>query len=144
MDELSYKLVNSDEELNGAFEVRRRVFIEEQGVSEDMGLDGHDREALHMVVEEEGRIVGTARVMFLAEGKAKIERMAIVKLFRRRGIGRNIISFLLEELRSRQVKQVILHAQYSVIDFYRSCGFEESGLPFWEAGIKHIKMHRKP
>ena len=144
MDALNYKLVNNDEELNGAFEVRRRVFVEEQGVSEDVELDGHDREALHMVVEEEGRVIGTARVMFLAEGKAKIERMAIVKLFRRRGIGRNIISFLLEELRSRQVKQVILHAQYSVIDFYRSCGFEESGLPFWEAGIKHVKMQRKP
>ena len=23
------------------------------------------------------------------------------------------------------------------------CGFEESGLPFWEAGIKHIKMQRR-
>ena len=144
MDELNYKPVNNDEELNGAFEVRRRVFVEEQGVSEDVEIDGHDREALHMVVEEEGRVIGTARVMFLAEGKAKIERMAIMKLFRRRGIGRNIIFFLLEELRSRQVKQVILYAQYSVIDFYRSCGFEESGLPFWEAGIKHVKMQKKP
>ena len=144
MDELIYKLVTTDEELSEAFEVRRRVFVEEQGVSEDVELDGHDREALHMVVKERRRVVGTARVMFLADNKAKIERTAIVKPFRRRGIGRNIISFLLEELRSRQVKQVILHAQYSVIDFYRACGFEESGVPFWEAGIKHIKMHRKP
>ena len=143
MNELNYKLVNNDEELNGAFEVRRLVFVEEQGVSKDVELDGHDGEALHVVVKAGKRVVGTARVMFLPGNKAKIERMAIRQPFRRRGIGRNIVSFLLEELKNRQVKQVILHAQYSVIGFYKSCGFDESGLPFWEAGIKHVKMQRK-
>ena len=143
-NKFDYKLVTTDEELSGAFEVRRRVFVEEQGVSEDIELDGHDREALHMVVKEGGRVVGTARVMFMDDNKAKVERAAILKPFRRRGIGRNMISFLLEQLRSRKVKQVVLHAQYSVIDFYKSCHFEESGSPFWEAVIKHVKMQRKP
>ena len=143
MGKLNYKLVTSDRELEGAVEVRRRVFIEEQGVSEDLELDGHDREALHMVVEDGDRVIGTARVLFPAAGQAKIERMAVLKPFRRRGIGRKIISFLSEELSNRQVEQLILHAQYSVIAFYKSCGFEETGSPFWEAGIKHIKMQRQ-
>ncbi len=142
MDNLSYQLVTSDRELQDAFEVRRQVFVEEQGISEDLELDDYDREALHMVVEHGKRVIGTARVLFPVASQAKIERMAVLKHYRRQGVGSGIICFLNEELRNRQVEQVILHAQYPAIPFYKSCGFEESGPPFWEAGIKHIKMER--
>ncbi len=140
MGKLSYKLVASDRELKGAFEVRRQVFVEEQGISEDIELDDYDREALHMVVKDGEKIIGTARVLFLAANQAKLERMAILKPFRRKGIGSRIIAFLNEELRNRQINQVFLHAQYPVVAFYKSCGFKESGSPFLEAGIRHIKM----
>ena len=142
MDKFHCKLVASDRELKEAIEVRKKVFVEEQGVPEDMELDGLDSQALHMVVKDGERVIGTARVMFLSDRQAKIERMAILKPVRRKGIGRGIISFLNEELKNKQVKQVILHSQYSAVGFYKSCGFEESGLPFFEAGIKHIKMQR--
>jgi len=143
MDKVSYKLVTSDSELEAAFEVRKQVFVEEQGISEDLEIDGHEEEALHIVVKDGERVIGTARVLFPAASQAKIERMAVLKPYRRQGIGGGIISFLNEELRSRQVEQVILHAQYSAIPFYRSCGFEESGSSFWEASIRHIKMERQ-
>jgi len=143
MGKLSYKLVTSDRELKAAFEVRLQVFVEEQGISEELELDDLDQEALHMVVKDGERVIGTARVLFLTANQAKIERMAILKPFRRRGIGKGIMSFLNEELRNKQVEQVVLHAQYAVVAFYKSCGFEESGLPFQEAGIKHIKMERQ-
>ena len=143
MGKLSYKLVTSDRDLKEAFGVRKKVFVEEQGISEDIEFDGCDSEALHMVVKDGERAIGTARVQFLTPSQAKIERMAVLKPFRRRGIGSEIISFLNEELRNRRVEQVVLHAQYSVVDFYKSCGFEELGSPFWEAGIKHIKMQRR-
>ena len=61
---------------------------------EDVELDEYDREALHIVVKEGRRIVGVAMVVFLADNKAKAERMTIRKFFQRREIGRNTISFL--------------------------------------------------
>lgn len=143
MNEFIYKFAENERELKEAFEVRKRVFVEEQSIAENLELDDHDREALHMVVKDGERVVGTARVLFLANNQAKIERMAILKPFRRKGIGRRIISFLNEELIKRQVEQVVLHAQHTVVDFYKSCGFEKSGSPFWEAGIKHIKMQKQ-
>ena len=143
MDELSYKLVASDSELKEAFEVRKKVFVEEQGIAEYLEFDGNDEQALHMVVMDGERVIGTARVLFLATNQAKLERMAILKPFRRKGIGRRLIYYLNEDLSKRQVAQIVLHAQYSVVAFYKSCGFEESGSPFWEVGIKHIKMQRQ-
>ena len=143
MKELIYKFVENERELKGAFAVRRQVFTEEQNVPEELEFDRDDGEALHVVVKDGERVIGTARVLFLANSQAKLERMAILKPFRRRGIGRGIISFLNEELKNRGVAQVILHAQCAAAAFYESCGFAESSSPFWEVGIKHIKMQKR-
>ena len=143
MERADYKLVASDEEREGAFEVRRRVFIEEQRVSGDLVFDHRDGEALQMVVLDGERVIGTARVRFPARKQAKLERMAVLKPFRGRGIGKGIIAFLNGELKDRGVEQVVIHAQYEALEFYRSCGFEESGRPFQEAGMKHMKMRRR-
>lgn len=142
-DNLEYKLVTDDSEMKAALEVRRRVFVEEQGISEKLEMDGDGPEVLYMVVINNKEIVGTARIKFLADQRAKLERMAVIKQLRGAGIGRRIVSFLNEELKKMGREQIILHAQYPVIAFYRSCGFQETGLPFLEAGIKHIKMEKK-
>jgi predicted GNAT family N-acyltransferase len=143
MSEFSCKLVTDDVELQNAFEVRRQVFVREQGISEDLVFDGHDREALHMVVRDGERVVGSARVRFLADNQAKLERMAILKHYRRKGIGREMLLFLNAVWKDKQVQQVIIHAQLEVVPFYKLCGFDELGLPFREAGIEHIKMHKR-
>ena len=140
MLKINCKLVENDNELKEAFQVRKRVFVEEQGISEVLELDGYDSEALHVVVQYGETTIGTARVLFPNPGVAKIERMAILKTFRRKGIGSRIISFLKEELKGKKVNKVIIHAQCSAAPFYKSCGFVESGVPFSEAGIPHIKM----
>ena len=143
MSKFIYKLVTGDVELQEAFELRRQVFIQEQGISEDLVFDGHDREALHMVVKDRERVIGTARVQFLAGNEAKLERTAVLKHYRRKGIGREMLLFLDAVWKDKQVKQVIIHAQFEVVPFYKTCGFDELGLPFWEAGIKHTKMRKR-
>ena len=143
MEKLRYKIVESGHELKGAFAVRRKVFVEEQGISQDIQLDSHDDEALQMVVKDGDRVIGTARVLFPAPNVAKIERMAILRPFRRKGIGSGMVSFLNEELKNRQISKAVLHAQHSAVAFYKSCGFVELDTPFYEAGIIHLRMERK-
>jgi predicted GNAT family N-acyltransferase len=142
MSKFSYKLVTGDVELQEAFEVRRQVFVWEQSISEDLVFDGHDKEALHMVVKDGQKVIGSARVQFLTDNQAKLERMAILKHYRRKGIGREMLLFLDTVWKDKQVQQVIIHAQLEVVPFYKLYGFDELGLPFREAGIKHIKMRK--
>jgi len=143
MSKFSYKLVTGDVKLPEAFKVRRQVFVQEQGISEDLTFDEHDREALHMVVKDGRRVIGSARIRFLGDNQAKLERMAILKRYRRKGVGREMLLFLDTVLKDKQVQQVIIHAQLEVVPFYKSCGFHEEGLPFEEAGIQHIKMRKQ-
>jgi len=143
MSKFSYKLVTGGVELQEAFEVRRQVFVREQNISEDLVFDGHDREALHMVVKDGERVIGSARVQCLTDNQAKLERMAILERYRRKGIGKEMLLFLDTVWKDKQMQQVIIHAQLEVVSFYKLCGFDELGLPFQEAGIKHIKMRKQ-
>jgi predicted GNAT family N-acyltransferase len=143
MSKFSYKLVTGGVELQEAFEVRRQVFSGEQSISEDLVFDGHDREAQHMVVKDGERVIGSARIQFLTDNQAKLERMAILERYRRKGIGKEMLLFLDAVWKDKQVQQVIIHAQLEVVPFYKLCGFDELGLPFQEAGIKHIKMRKQ-
>jgi predicted GNAT family N-acyltransferase len=140
MNDLEYKFVENENELRQAIKVRKRVFVDEQGIPEDIDIDGQDSSALHMVVQNSDTAVGTARVLFVAPDVAKIERMAVLKAFRRKGIGGNILLFLIKELKNKSVRKVVVHAQSRAASFYESCGFNESGKPFNEVGIPHIKM----
>jgi len=143
MKKPSYTLVESDRDLEGAFEVRKEVFVEQQGIPESIVFDNLEGEAMHILVRVGDQATGTARIRFLGARQAKLERMAVLKTFRNKGIGKGIISFIIENLRSKQVEKVVLHAQQEVVEFYRKCGFKQKGSPFWEAGIKHVKMERR-
>ena len=142
MDNLRYKLVENNKELEDALNIRRKVFMEEQGVSEALEVDGNDSSALHVIAKNGDIAVGTARVRFLNKQQAKIERMAILKPSRGTGIGKGIITFLEEELKKRGIEQIVLHSQYYAIDFYKKFGYKETGLPFLDADIKHITMEK--
>jgi len=122
--------------------VWRQVFVAEQGIPENLVYDGNDRDARHMVVKDGERVIGAARVRFLEAGQAKLERMAVLPPFRHLGIGKEMIDFLVGELRGEGINNLVLHAQHQVIEFYQTCGFNPVGLPFAEAGIKHQKMER--
>jgi len=142
MGNLRYKLVENNEELEEALDIRERVFVEEQGISETLEIDGNDSAALHVIAKNGDIAVATARVRFLSKWQAKMERMAILKSSRGSGIGKGIIAFLEEELKKRGVEQIVLHSQYYVIGFYKKCGYKETGLPFLDADIKHITMEK--
>jgi predicted GNAT family N-acyltransferase len=143
MSKFSYKIVTGDVELQESFEVRRQVFVREQGISEDLVFDGHDSKALNIVVRDGKRVIGTARVQFLNNNQAKLERMAILEHYRRKGIGKELLLFLDTVWKDKQVQQVIIHAQLDVVPFYKLCGFDELGLPFQEASMKHIEMRKQ-
>ena len=142
MTNIHYKLVETDEELEAALELRRQVFFMEQGIAESLVCDAQDREALQIIAKSGSAIIGTARIRFLGDNRAKIERMAVIRGWRRRGIGRGIMTFLTAELKRRCVDKAVLHARYDVVYFYKPMGYGINGAPFEEVGIKHLPMER--
>lgn len=120
--------------------LRRRVFIEEQGVPEDLEWDEADAAALHALARlSDGTPVGTARM--LANGQ--IGRMAVRADWRRRGIGAVLLQALLKAAAERGQDTVWLNAQLQAQPFYRHHGFHAIGPIFDDAGIPHRRMSRR-
>ena len=126
-----------------AYSVRKRVFIEEQGVPEEMELDECDPLAQHALAYLDSECIGTARLVTLPGNIGKvgrIGRMAVLPMHRRQGIGGDLLRALLELSKSQGITQVELHAQLSAIPFYEQFGFIAQGDIYDEAGIAHRDM----
>lgn len=129
-------------DLEAAFDVRRKVFCVEQGVSEAVETDGLDSACAHYLLRRGGAAVGAARVRPLAPGAAKIERMAVLRPHRGAGLGARLMRRLLHDLEKAGIDKAVLHAQLRAVPFYAGLGFTTSGAPFDEAGITHVAMER--
>lgn len=119
--------------------LRFAIFVGEQNVPSGIELDDMDEKCMHAVAYDvDNKAIGTGRL--LPDGH--IGRMAVVKEWRRRGIGAEIMAALVAEARSRGHKQVVLSAQLQAAEFYRELGFVAEGKVYPEAGILHQKMVR--
>ena len=144
MEELTVKLVETEEEMEGALSVRFRVFVAEQQVPMDEELDEFDASATHAIVLSQGEVVATGRIVYGNEDSAaRIGRMAVDMEWRRKGLGGQLLTFLEEEAASRNVSTYILNAQEYVKQFYANHGYVELGETFLEADIVHILMRKE-
>jgi len=119
--------------------LRFAIFVGEQNVPPGIELDEMDEKSLHaLAFDAAGRPIGTGRL--LPDGR--IGRMAVVKEWRRRGVGADLLEALVEEARRRGFREVKLSAQLQAAEFYRVHGFVAEGKVYEEAGILHQAMRR--
>ena len=143
MEDLVVKLVETEQERQGAFDIRIRVFVHEQGVPPEEELDRDDDIAIHAIALLRGEPVGTGRLVRMESGEAKIGRMAVEQAQRRGGIGGRILERLEDAGRQQGMAEAILHAQTYVKSFYASHGYVEEGDVFMEVDIEHIQMRKR-
>lgn len=84
------KVVETDEELMDAFSVRKKVFIDEQNVSEEEEIDQFESSSTHFVAYENGQPIGAGRFREL-DGYGKVERICVLKEYRKSGAGKAIM-----------------------------------------------------
>jgi predicted GNAT family N-acyltransferase len=130
-------------ELEGAQQLRVRVFCGEQGVSEPAELDGLDDEAIHLVAMDHGKVVGTCRLRILGD-EAKLERMAVAQDFRDIGLGLRLAEESETEARREGAVRMVLHSQVRARGFYEAAGYAATSEDvFLEEGIEHLKMEKE-
>jgi predicted GNAT family N-acyltransferase len=129
-----------------AAEIRTEVFVKEQGIPAELEWNETDKVCVHVLVYCEtassSKAVGTGRLIApeKANGPAKIGRMAVLKDYRRQGIGDDIMQALIEHAFDAGYETIELSAQAYVQGFYASHGFVVKGELYEEVGIPHQKM----
>jgi len=121
-----------------AREIREKVFIVEQKVDENDEFDEFENLSKHYLIFDEKKAVGTARWRHIGD-KVKLERFAVLKEYRGKQIGDQILKAVLDEVLPLK-KTIYLHAQLKAIPFYERRGFIKVGEMFSECDIDHYKM----
>ena len=130
-------------EIAAALELRRVVFVEEQGVTLAEDLDGRDDEALHLVaVEDDGTVIGTCRLLPAGE-KIKLGRMAVTTSARRRGIAAALLEAADAQAVALGGRRIVLAAQTYATALYERAGYTPCGDVFLDAGIEHRRMEKR-
>jgi predicted GNAT family N-acyltransferase len=128
-----------DRELAAALALREEVFCGEQGVSLAEERDGRDDEALHLVIVDDGVVVGTCRL--LAEGTTvKLGRMAVTRSRRGLGLARTLLTEADAQARALGAERIVLAAQLGAQTLYDRAGYGAYGDVFLDAGIEHVMM----
>jgi ElaA protein len=147
MDPPEVFLITTAEEMRQALSVRRRVFIEEQQVPENLEIDEHDGDpalvttALHVLARLDGEPFATGRLLLAApDGRLHIGRVAVLPEHRGQGFGRAVMQALHDLARERAATSVTLAAQLHAIGFYERLGYKAHGDVFLDAGIEHRWM----
>lgn len=93
---MKIKRITTEIDLQAALEIRKAVFIEEQQVPESDEFDQFDTledQCGHVLVFHENQPAGTGRVR-IVNHTGKLERICILKPYRKYGLGKVIISEL--------------------------------------------------
>ena len=123
-------------------QIRDLVFIDEQEVSPEEEFDEFEPSSRHFIALMNGRPAGTARWRLTEKG-IKLERFAVLKEYRKFGVGMALVKQVLEDVLAEipAPSLIYLHAQSHAIPFYEKCGFAAFGEVFSEANILHRKMY---
>jgi predicted GNAT family N-acyltransferase len=132
----------SEEDMQAAKDVRRRVFVEEQGVPPEIEMDEYDEGAIHVLCSVGVEVVGTGRLVLMPDGM-KLGRVAVLPRHRAAGLGTMIVMWLLDRAAQQGCGRVYANVQVGARAFYERLGFAAVGETFTEAGIEHVRMERR-
>ena len=132
----------TNDELYGILQLRVEVFVVEQNCPYQ-DLDGKDRQAMHLFVEDNGVIVGVLRI--LPEGVGfddmAIGRLIVRKSYRGKGLSRMLMKkamkYIICDLDKDRIR---LSGQAYLTNFYTGLGFKKVSDCYLEDGIEHFEF----
>lgn len=124
-------------------EVRKTVFVAEQGYTLQEEFDECDNTCPHLVLFDVQTPVATGRLVMLPDGTAKLGRIAVLKPYRGQHLGAQIVQELLKRAKESGALRAYVSAQSYAVPFYNKFGFCEYGGEYLDGRIPHRDMDMK-
>lgn len=133
----------STDELYRILQARCGVFVVEQKCAYQ-DLDGIDRQALHVWLEDDSKILAYLRIFAAPDLADAVQIGRVLTTVRGKSLGTKILQAGIAAIPDffTDVQTIRLEAQYYATGFYTREGFAVQGDPFDEDGIPHVLMER--
>ncbi|MDE7453599.1 MAG: GNAT family N-acetyltransferase [Clostridia bacterium] len=120
-----------------AIRIRTAVFCGEQGFKNE--FDETDKISVHLVLYDDGLPVATCRV-FKDGDLYFIGRVAVIKVYRGKGAGTEIMQYAEKHIISEGGKTIAVSSQKQAEEFYKKQGFTAVGGEYDDEGCPHVRM----
>jgi predicted GNAT family N-acyltransferase len=137
------RFASSVQDLDAGYALRRDVFETEQNIPRPLDRDPFDDSADHVVAfDEQGKCVGTGRIVRMDSRTAQVGRMAVAKDARKHGIGALVLEALERMAAMRGLSDLVVASQLPAESFYGNRGYARHGEPFLDQGVPHVLMRK--
>lgn len=131
-------------ELYDLMQLRAEVFVVEQNcVYQD--IDGKDQKALHLIGEDNGKVVAYARLFKPKDyfDESSIGRVVVKSTYRNKKLGHILMQEAVQAIKKHfNETKITISAQLYLKKFYESHGFIQTSETYLEDDIPHIQMKR--
>lgn len=127
------RLALSTEEIQMALQLRKEVFVAEQGMFEQSDADDHDSASLFLNAWRNGTtLMGTVRCYSDSHEKGAWwgGRLAVAEKYRLRGVGVYLIEAAVEEMKRRGAKRFFAKVQEQNVKLFEKLGWQARGEAF--------------
>jgi len=121
--------------------IRELVFVKEQGFANE--FDEIDSLSWHLTVYDNGKPVAAARMYQKQADCYYLGRIAVLKEYRGKGLGRLVVNEMLKKLKEMGIKNAELSAQVQAQGFYEKLGFAAFGETYLDEHCPHIHMKKE-
>ena len=129
--------------LKDAFSIRNQVFCVEQNYKSGAGRDKYDETSWFTNVYFDSKVVSTSRLAQLYDGRLLLGKIAVLPEFRKCGLGKEMISSLIDIAREGKTDTVFVNAQSDAVEFYKKLGFDVCGQAYSDENKMLIPMSLK-
>lgn len=122
------KFITTDNDMSDINNIRRKVFLDEQGIEKDIIFDNLDDKALNVVIYENDtnkkQPVAVGRIIIETD-HALISHVAVLKEFRGKGYGDLVIRMLVNKAFDKNMPATYVNSPKSCKGFFEKIGFIE-------------------
>jgi predicted GNAT family N-acyltransferase len=140
---ITARVVHTLDEMLKVFAIRSAVYVEEQACPFGEEFDGNDFSGTHLLAMVGDEPAGCLRIRYFADF-AKIERVAVLRRFRLRGVGKKLVTAASELCRAKGYRRLYAHARRGLLPFWAEQGFAEmGGIPFAFSDHEYVEITRE-
>ncbi len=117
-----------------------QVFGTEQSYPSSKLFCGIDENDEFLILTADGKLSGCGRFSEKSKTDYHIDNIAFYKEMRGKGLGKRLISALVDKCRERGALRVTVNARRDAVGFYEKCGFAVCGCEFTDENVSRVPM----
>lgn len=136
------QVLRYDQDISVCFEIRKKVFCEEQKIPENVEFDQFEKKSLHILLSIDGENVATGRITPKDDGNVHFSHIAVLSSGRKKGTGRELLTAMINESRKLGASEITVNAQTHAVGFYEKLGFVICGNEQCNEYIRYVPMEK--